>query len=109
MKYSRNDKRTRKAPKLCESCESVLSNFERKRCGDCKFIARYAGWNNVVYFVAQDYDKKFKTFFIDADTKKRRVYQKLEPTFSFVEAQSQLNHHAIERNWRNCRETVACG
>ena len=109
MRFTKKQKPTRPAPKLCDNCVSVLSNFERKRCGDCRFIAKYTGWNNAVYFVAQDYDKKFKTFFIDAETKKRRVYQKLEPAFSFVEAQSQLNHHAIERNWRNCRETVMCG
>lgn len=106
MNFTKSEKKTRKAPMLCSECVSVLSNFERKRCKDCKFVARYVNWANVVYFVAQDYDKKFRTFFIDAETKKRRVYQRLEPTFSFVEAQSLLNHHAIDRNWRTYSEAV---
>lgn len=107
--YKKNDKTARRPPVVCDHCTSVLCNFQSRKCKNCRFVASYTDRSNAVYFVAQDYDKKFRTFLKDANTKKRRVYKALEATFSFVEAQSLLNHHAIARNWKTFGEEVLEG
>ena len=96
----------RKPPMVCGNCTSVLCDFQLRKCKGCKFVAKYMDRTNTIYFVAQHYDNKFRTFFTTPKETKRRVYQALESRFTFVEAQSLLNHYALAHNWRTCTESM---
>ena len=94
------ERRCMRPPVLCEDCTSVLYDFQQRKCQGCKFVADYVDVKHTVYFVARRYDKKFYTFYREERTGRRYVFSALQPAYSFVEAQSLLNHYAAERRWR---------
>ena len=87
-------------PRLCEHCTSVLSNFKKGKCANCTFVTSYINQFGTVFSVAEQNDHKFRTVYQRADESRPKPYSKLLPQFSYVEAQSQLNHWAAARRWK---------